>query len=220
MSSIIVAKKITLVGLPESLPAISIEIRAGDALAVRGPSGIGKTQLLRALGHLVPVRSGTILWKGHEVQPADVPSFRAKALYVAQKPWLANSKKKVKVSECLQSMFAFRVHGDQSYDPTQPSNLLDALGKSTSFLEKDCKTLSGGEAQVVALVRALLLEPEILLLDEPTSALDFTSARLVEGVMAQWLQANSNRAYIWVTHQEGQAERVGFTRNSLISEYF
>jgi putative ABC transport system ATP-binding protein len=89
------------------------------------------------------------------------------------------------------------------------TELLAKAGKDASFLSKPAGDLSGGESQIVALVRALQLEPQVMLFDEPTSALDPQSADAVESLVRHWLGAGAgSRAYIWVSHDPQQARRM------------
>jgi putative ABC transport system ATP-binding protein len=69
--------------------------------------------------------------------------------------------------------------------------------------------LSGGETQITALLRALQLDPTVLLLDEPISALDPETARAVEALLLEWVdEAALERAWVWVTHGAAQADRI------------
>ena len=77
------------------------------------------------------------------------------------------------------------------------------------FLDKRASELSGGEAQIAALIRVLQLAPDVLLLDEPTASLDPASAREIEALVDAWFAGNPARASIWVSHDPEQALRVG-----------
>jgi putative ABC transport system ATP-binding protein len=95
-------------------------------------------------------------------------------------------------------------------------DLLHELGREPAFLAKSSRDLSGGEAQLVALVRAIQLEPVVLLLDEPTAALDPGTAAAVEGLLDRWLAARDNeRALVLVSHDRNQTVRVTRRRLSL-----
>jgi putative ABC transport system ATP-binding protein len=85
---------------------------------------------------------------------------------------------------------------------------LSDLSRDETFLEKPVSDLSGGEARIVAVLRALQLKANVLLLDEPTSSLDDETARGVERLIDTWISAEPVRAYLWVTHSLHQARRV------------
>jgi putative ABC transport system ATP-binding protein len=198
---------------PQAERRISFDLHAGERVALSGPSGCGKTLLLRALAKLDPIRSGSLLWKGSEIAGDQIPFFRAAVLYLPQRVSLPEGS----VEAALRCFFTLKVHCQKSFDPGRAEELLRRVGKNGDFLNKECRNLSGGESQLVALIRALLLEPEVLLLDEPTSALDPAAVVAVEELLAQWLAVQEERAYLWVTHQESQSIRVGSRRISFSS---
>jgi putative ABC transport system ATP-binding protein len=184
---------------------IDLDVGPGDRLAILGPSGAGKTVLLRALARLDPLDEGELTWNGHPVRGDLVPAFRKEVVYLHQRPALFDGS----VAENLRQPFALKVRRESRYDGKRVEELLNDLGRDRAFLEKSHRDLSGGEAQVVALIRALQLDPAILLLDEATSSLDRGTARAVEGLLARWLaERREARAIVWVTHDADQAERV------------
>jgi putative ABC transport system ATP-binding protein len=86
------------------------------------------------------------------------------------------------------------------------SDWLHHLGRQPSFLTKDAEHLSGGEAQLMALLRALQLEPQVLLLDEPTASLDEGTTLKVESLLKEW-QAEGERAIVTISHHPDQMAR-------------
>ena len=158
------------------LDDVSLEIEPGARLALAGPSGGGKTLLLRALARLDPLDRGEVRYHGQGIHHDAVPQFRATVIYLHQRAALIEET----VEAALRRPFALTVHRQRKFDRRRVAELLSALGREAAFLEKKVAELSGGEIQIAALVRALQLDPKILLLDEPTSALDGPTATAVE----------------------------------------
>jgi len=187
------------------LQEVSLRIEAGSRWAISGPSGSGKTLLLRALALLDPVDAGDVLWQGRPVRHDEVPLFRSQAIYVHQRPALLEES----VEAALQQPLRLRVHRRRAYCRARVLELLAALGRDAEFLEKNVRDLSGGEMQIVGLVRAIQLNPRVMLLDEPTAALDPATAGRLEQLMLRWVSEGSEpRAMVWVTHDVEQAGRV------------
>lgn len=187
------------------LRGVSVAVAAGERLAVTGPTGAGKTLLLRALALLDPLDEGEVRWRGRAVAPAEVPAFRARAVYLHQRPGIFEGT----VADNLRAPFELAVHRGRAYDEPSVIALLEGLGRGRSFLTKASSDLSGGEAQLTAFLRAIQVGPEVLLLDEPTAALDREAAGMIEVLVDRWLvERRDERALVWVTHDLAQAERV------------
>jgi putative ABC transport system ATP-binding protein len=180
----------------------SLEIHAGERVVVSGPSGAGKTLLLRALARLDPIE-GVVSWGGIAIEHDRVPAFRKDVLYVAQRPPSFEGT----VEDTLREPFALRVHRGRTFDRERAAQLLGELGRAPELLDKPARELSGGEQQSVALVRALLVEPTFLLLDEPTASLDPDGAVRAERVIDAWTKENPERATVWVSHDPALAAR-------------
>jgi putative ABC transport system ATP-binding protein len=184
---------------------VSVAVRPGDRLAVLGPSGAGKTVLLRALALLDPLDAGEIHWRGHAVPGGAVPSYRKQVIYLHQRPALLDGT----VEDNLRHPFTLRSHRGKPFDRERVVELLVGLDRDPSFLEKSSRDLSGGESQIVALLRAIQLDPVVVLVDEPTASLDQATARSVEALLDRWLAAgDGERALVWVSHDLDQARRV------------
>jgi putative ABC transport system ATP-binding protein len=184
---------------------IDLTLNSKDRLVVRGPSGSGKSLLLRSITFLDPIASGEVWFQGKRIQPGDIPAFRSEVIYLSQKPSLIEGT----VADNLKYVLSFRVNETKIMPKEKVSETLSQFNLSENFLNQSAKHLSGGEAQIVALVRALLMDPKVMLLDEPTASLDRTRSDLFEKKMIQWIEGSSERAFIWITHQQEQESRVG-----------
>lgn len=193
---------------------LSFTLEAGDRLAVAGPSGSGKSLLLRCLAGLDPVAEGEILLDGRPRGGWPMPRYRAAVMLLAQDAVFREGR----VEEDLRRPFGFRVHGDKSWDRSRAVALLEKLGRSGDLLERQASELSGGERQSLALVRAWMLEPRILLLDEPTAHLDADAARRVEEALDGWGRGSpgdGGRALVWTSHDADLLDRVTGSRLEL-----
>jgi putative ABC transport system ATP-binding protein len=176
---------------------------------VIGPSGAGKTLLLRALALLDPFDEGVIQWQGQGISGHAIPAYRREVTYFHQRP----ARFEGSVESNLRQPFSLNVNRGRSFDRERILDLLDGLGRGPSFLEQSSRDLSGGESQIVALLRALQLGPAVLLLDEPTASLDEGTARAIEGLIGRWLSEKpAQRALLWVSHDQDQARRVADRR--------
>jgi putative ABC transport system ATP-binding protein len=183
----------------------SFRLDPGDRLAITGASGAGKTLLLRSLALLDPLDAGEIRWNGAPVRNEAVPAFRSNAIYLHQRPALREGN----VLDNLVRPYALGAHCRKRFDRDRMIDLLNVLGRDPSFLAKPACDLSGGESQIVALLRAIQLSPAILLLDEPTASLDSCATRSIEKLIDLWFgEQPKERAMIWVSHDSEQARRM------------
>ena len=182
---------------------LSVNLTAGDRAILTGRSGTGKSLLLRTLCGLDRPDEGQVHHRGQLVLDHDRPRFRARVMYVQQQPVLIRGT----VLENLELPLRFNVNAARGARDGTAAALLSRLGKPLEFLDQRASVLSGGEGQIVGLVRALLLEPEVLLLDEPTAHLDAEATERVEEVVLEWV-ASGDRAVLWTSHDQAQIERV------------
>jgi putative ABC transport system ATP-binding protein len=178
-------------------------VREGEFVALLGPSGCGKTTLLRAVSGLVDPLEGTVRLRGREAPAGEWPEFRRRVVLIQQTPVLLDAT----VDENLRRPFLYASSAGRDYPDDRARSLLASFGVTASRLGQQARSLSVGQQQRVCLVRALLLQPEVLLLDEPTSALDPEAVRSVEEVFVMEAR-NRGMSALLVTHDRAQAERV------------
>jgi polar amino acid transport system ATP-binding protein len=200
----------THLGGVEVLRGIDLAVQRGEVVAIVGPSGGGKTTLLRALNYLTPFSHGEVVIAGHRLAPG--MNERTHAALLRQV--------RTRVGMVFQSFHLFphlTAVGNITEAPRHvlglelaPANaralaLLERVGLA-SHGHAYPHTLSGGQQQRVAIARALAMEPDVLLFDEPTSALD---PRLVGEVLAVIADlAAGGQTMVIVTHEIAFARRV------------
>lgn len=189
------------------LQPMDFALAPGDRVAVSGRSGSGKSVLLRSLALLDALDGGCILWRDSPVSREAIPLYRRHVCYLGQRAALFEGT----VEDNLRYPFSLKVAGQQRYDPDKVLQLLDQAGRDARFLSKRSSELSGGEAQITAVLRVLQLAPQVLLLDEPTASLDPESALRVEQLVHGWHSApvDTPRGYLWISHDPQQALRIG-----------
>ena len=181
---------------------ISISLQRGTLLAIVGPSGCGKTSLLRTIAGLDDAAKGEV--RLHDRSPEEIgwPAYRRVVTLVQQQPVMLDDT----VLENLGRPLRHR-SVSQPFDRELAIDILETLGLTERCLGQQARTLSVGEQQRVALTRAILIEPEVLLLDEPTSALDEESQAIIEQVLRFQVRQHGRSAII-VTHDRRQADRL------------
>lgn len=181
---------------------LSFELTEGQCLVLKGPSGSGKTLLLRTLVGLERLESGRIMLFGESPDSVGIPRMRARMMLVPQSASLTGTV----VEDVLRAPFELDVHADRLWSTDEAERLGDRFGRDETFLSAELGDLSGGERQITALMRALLLQPEVLLLDEPTAHLDFGHALDAFEIVAE-IQRSQSVTVVSVTHSINMASR-------------
>ncbi len=168
-----------------------LEIGAGEIVAVRGPSGSGKSLMLRAIADLDPAE-GRVTLDGTPREATPAPEWRRRVAYVpAESGWWSDR---------------VRDHFPAGRGADLAAGLVSDLGLEPAALDWDVARLSSGERHRLAIARALALEPQVWLLDEPTGALDAEAAARVERLLAEG--RGRGIAILLVTHLAEQADRL------------
>jgi tungstate transport system ATP-binding protein len=174
-----------------ALDHLSMELGPSGCTAILGPNGAGKSLLLRCLHGVIRPDAGLVDWNGRKAE-----DVTARQGMVLQRPVL------LRRSVLANVEFVLRARG---LDVAQAPALLDRIGLLPKA-RQPARHLSGGEAQRLALARALALRPEVLILDEPTASLDPGATLLIERIVAEAARAGTR--VILVTHDMGQARRL------------
>lgn len=175
---------------------LCLAVAAGETVVVRGPSGTGKTLLLRALAWLDPLEGGTLRLDGRTPTEWGIPEWRARVSYVSQFPATFPGTPRALLDQVVALTHQ---RGRVSDDPVALAARW-ALPEAT--WDRAWAKLSGGERQRISLAVALSRRPDVLLLDEPTSAVDTEATLAIEAALR-------GRTALWVTHDDAQAERLG-----------
>lgn len=183
------------------LPPMSFVVQDGECLAIEGPSGSGKTRLLRAIADLDSA-PGHIFLNGAERNEMPAPEWRKCVRYASAEPvwWTATARP------------AFISSQKSAHE--RLTRLLAALALSPKILDQPVATLSTGERQRLALIRALLDEPKVLLLDEPASALDSEASALAAELIR--FQILAGRSVIVTAHEQSAVSRLAHVKLQLV----
>jgi peptide/nickel transport system ATP-binding protein len=183
-----------------AVDGISFDVAPGESFGIVGESGSGKSTVLRALCGLAPVTAGEITLTGEVSASGGLPApgsfgWRRRVQMVFQDPYGSLHPRQT-VDRILAEPLA--IHGLDDAEG-RIERALDEVGLGAGFRFRYPHQLSGGQRQRIAIARALILEPQLLLLDEPTSALDASVQAEVLNLL-EALRARRNLSFVMVSH--------------------
>ena len=187
---------------------VNLCIGEGERIGLVGPTGSGKSSLLRTIAKLDRADSGDVLFRNQTVSKDAIPTYRRKTIYLPQRPSFVAGT----VRENLQLPFRLAAAVD-GFDEQTAIDWLGEFARPQSMLGESVEKLSGGEQQIVALIRAIILSPQVLLLDEPTASLDAAATERLEKLVLAWHNepeptSERGRALVWTSHDLDQVRRM------------
>lgn len=188
----------------ELLHDVSLELKSGEAVALMGGSGSGKSTLARILLRLLSCDSGKIYFQGQDITKAtakDLSIFRRNVQFISQRPESFLDPRQTLGSSLREAFNVFNL----PYDEEKIKDMLDLVKLNAELLQRYPHQVSGGEIQRICLVRALLLEPKLLVLDEPTSMLDISVQAQILHLLRD-IRMEKQLAYLFITHDKQLAK--------------
>lgn len=184
------------------LSGLDLAVEKGEIFALAGPSGSGKSSVLRLINRLDDCSGGKVLFDGMPLSQWDVVVLRRQVGFMFQEAALFEGTvmENVLYGLCLQGLKKC------DHQPTALA-LLARVGLPADLLERPVDALSGGQKQRVNLARTLALDPAVILMDEPTSALDPAAARMVEELIVS-LNTEDGKTLVLVSHNLEQIARI------------
>jgi D-methionine transport system ATP-binding protein len=178
------------------LTNVSVAIAQGSKTALIGATGSGKTTFLRLLNRLTDPSVGTIFLNGKNIQEIPIQTLRRRVMLVPQEPSLLG----MTVHEALSYPLKLQ-NFPQSEIDSRSQKWIDKLQIDRKLLNRSELELSLGQRQWMAIARALIMEPEVLLLDEPTSALDRGLSHLLLDTLTELTQLPQPVTVVMINHQ-------------------
>lgn len=194
-------------GDTHTLRDIDLDILTGAVTALVGPSGAGKTSLIRLLNRLADPTSGSVTWHGTPLTSIPVRELRRRVGFVFQAPVMFAGSVADNLQVALDLARAEAPLRSDANATMERDEALQLAGVDPSLAARDAQSLSGGERQRVSIARALMSKPEALLLDEPTSALDPDVAEHVMTTI-RGLADTLHLTVVMVTHRLAEARAV------------
>lgn len=183
---------------------VSLQIFAGETLALVGESGSGKSTIGRTLQQLVKPSAGRVLFRGQDIFGANHDRFKKEIQYVFQDPYGSLNPRKTIRESLLEPM---RVHGLLRDGKAQVAKLMESVHLPAAWADRYPHEFSGGQRQRICIARALATEPALIIADEAVSALDVSVQAQVINLLMD-LQAERGLAYLFISHDMAVVERI------------
>lgn len=180
------------------LNGITFDAEEGEIITFTGPSGGGKSTLLKLIGYLLTPTSGVIRYQNKPITEFNPTDYRKEVSYFFQNAVLFD--------ETVRDNLAFPAEiREEPFDEERARHGLQTVQLPESYLDKPVHELSGGEKQRVALIRNLMYPPKVLLMDEVTSSLDKENRDIIRSFI-QRLNREERITVLWVTHNQEEID--------------
>ena len=198
---------------------INLNVKQNDIIIVKGESGAGKSSFLKLFNRFNDSIEGILFFRGRNLNDYNIEEIRSSIIYLPQLPHIINGT----VEENLIFPYQFHAHSRKRFNKARAKELFDHFHLKLSINYDDALKLSVGQKQRIALIRAILLEPEVLLLDEPGSSLDEINRRNLEK-QVELLTESSRITVIMATHGpvsfQNNKYRIFTVSNRNLEEHF
>lgn len=184
-----------------AVDGVTLSIRPGETLGLVGESGCGKSTVGQMTAGLLAPSGGGLLYKGEEItgiRGQKRQELRRRIQYVFQDPYTSLNPS-FKIGRLLEEPLKLNRLGHAAERNERVARMLDSIGLNESYLSRYAHELSGGQRQRIGIARALMLNPEFLVLDEPVSALDVSVQAQVLNLLKDLQQALS-LTYLFISH--------------------
>jgi len=184
-----------------AVDGVSLSIKKGETLGLVGESGCGKSTTGQITAGLLPASSGTIRFKGKDISNlhgAGAKEMHKQIQYVFQDPY-ASLNPRHRIAALLEEPLRIHKIGNKNERNQRVEQMLEHIGLSQTYKRQFAHELSGGQRQRIGIARALMLNPEFLILDEPVSALDVSVQSQILNLLKE-LQQQFSLTYLFISH--------------------